>query len=99
MKRMFEHARFQLGGAVKVERSKEWWMNKANSEGDSEVGAGGHPTCRACGALLILPDNDTIADGCPCNSPRGVNHGLVPRDVCTCTECDPAQTGASRVRR
>jgi hypothetical protein len=53
--------------------------------------------CRACGALL-LTKNAPIADGCPCNSPRGVNHGLVPVDVCTCVECDPAQTGSSRVR-
>jgi len=37
-----------------------------------------------------------IADGCRCNSPRGINHGLVPVDVCTCVECDPEQTGASR---
>jgi hypothetical protein len=37
-----------------------------------------------------------VADGCPCNSGRGVNHGLVPADVCTCLVCDPAQTGSSR---
>jgi hypothetical protein len=83
---------------VKVERSKDWWLAKARQEGNSEVGAGGHPVCRACGKLFILPDNARIADGCPCNSLRGVNHGLVPRDVCTCVGCDPAQTGASRVR-
>lgn len=53
--------------------------------------------CRACGAPL-LPQNHWIADGCRCNSARGVNHGIVPADVCTCPECDPAQTGASRRR-
>jgi hypothetical protein len=53
--------------------------------------------CRACGAML-LPENRRIADGCPCNSPRGVNHGLVAKNTCTCVACDPAQTGASRCR-
>lgn len=52
------------------------------------------PTCRACGKGLIL--DHTVADGCPCNSPRGVNHGLVPASVCTCDVCDPAQTGSTR---
>jgi len=37
-----------------------------------------------------------MADGCRCNGPRGINHGLVPVDVCTCVECDPDQTGSSR---
>lgn len=49
--------------------------------------------CRACGKRL---GHDRIADGCPCNSPRGVNHGLVPAYVCTCPECDPKQTGSVR---
>lgn len=53
--------------------------------------------CRGCGES-ILPENRSSADGCPCNSPRGINHGFVPRNTCTCLECDPAQTGASRVR-
>jgi hypothetical protein len=53
--------------------------------------------CRHCGKPLIR-DNEVLADGCPCNSGRGVNHGLVASDVCTCIECDPAQTGSSRVR-
>jgi hypothetical protein len=52
--------------------------------------------CRACGLLLLLK-NQAIADGCPCNSVRGINHGLVPKDVCTCVLCDPAQTGSSRM--
>lgn len=50
--------------------------------------------CRGCGKQL-LPTNDCIADGCPCNSPQGVNHGLVPSHVCTCEICDPQQTGSA----
>ncbi len=51
--------------------------------------------CQGCGREL---DQwlQWIADGCDCNSPRGINHGLVPVDVCTCVGCDPEQTGASR---
>ena len=52
--------------------------------------------CRGCGKTL-LPNNYTIADGCPCNSPRGINHGLVAKNTCTCVECDPAQTGSTRI--
>jgi len=48
--------------------------------------------CRACGKPLD-PRNTKVADGCPCNSPRGINHGLVPVLTCTCVECDPSQTG------
>lgn len=51
--------------------------------------------CRACGKPILT---DRVADGCPCNSPRGVNHGIVPAYVCTCPECDPAQTGSVRAR-
>lgn len=51
--------------------------------------------CRGCGRPL-LPENRRIADGCPCNSARGINHGLVAKNTCTCATCDPAQTGASR---
>lgn len=51
--------------------------------------------CRDCGKPL-LPENDRIADGCPCNSPRGINHGLVSKETCTCSECDPEQTGSTR---
>jgi hypothetical protein len=50
--------------------------------------------CRACGRTLS--ENPGIADGCECNAPRGVNHGIVPQHVCTCTQCDPQQTGAVR---
>lgn len=56
-----------------------------------------HRHCRHCGTSLSLA-NLVVADGCPCNSGRGINHGLVPRDVCTCAECDPAKTGGSRRR-
>lgn len=51
--------------------------------------------CRGCGKPL-LDSNRWNADGCSCNSHRGVNHGLVPGNICTCKECDPAQTGCSR---
>lgn len=51
--------------------------------------------CRGCQNMLLL-ENLRIADGCPCNSPRGVNHGLVPKNTCTCQVCDPAQTGSTR---
>lgn len=50
--------------------------------------------CRSCGKTLVPLSG--IADGCPCNSPRGVNHGLVSEFVCTCIECDPAQIGSAR---
>jgi len=52
--------------------------------------------CRGCGRLLLPENRDSIADGCPCNSVRGVNHGLVPVRTCTCPTCDPAQTGSVR---
>lgn len=51
--------------------------------------------CRACGGEL-LPEDSGVADGCPCNAPRGINHGLVPKHVCTCDKCDPEQTGSTR---
>lgn len=53
------------------------------------------PSCRACGTPL-LPENIRVADGCPCNSARGVNHGLVPELTCTCVVCDPGQSGSTR---
>ncbi len=52
--------------------------------------------CRACKAP-ILASNVAIADQCPCNSGRGINHGIVAPEVCTCAVCDPDQTGSSRV--
>ena len=51
--------------------------------------------CRACNQTLEL-ENFRIADGCPCNAPRGINHGLVPILTCTCESCDPKQTGSTR---
>ena len=51
--------------------------------------------CRFCNKPL-LQENYRIADGCPCNAGRGINHGLVPKDTCTCVECDPEQTGSTR---
>jgi hypothetical protein len=53
--------------------------------------------CRNCHGQL-WPANVVLADGCQCNAPRGVNHGLVHPWCCTCVECDPAQTGSSRMR-
>lgn len=53
-------------------------------------------SCRGCGKPLVK-GNARIADGCPCNSARGINHGIVPVNVCTCKDCDPAETGSSRV--
>jgi len=55
-------------------------------------------TCMHCGNL-IHPNNYWMADGCPCNSRRGMNHGIVPPDVCTCDVCDPEETGTSRYGR
>ena len=55
------------------------------------------PRCRGC-IRFLKPENATMADGCPCNSPRGINHGLVPSEVCCCKVCDPTETGASRQR-
>jgi hypothetical protein len=55
------------------------------------------PACRGCHQPLAFDSAaQRIADGCPCNSPRGVNHGLVPSNVCTCAMCDPEQTGSVR---
>lgn len=51
--------------------------------------------CRGCGKPLV-PANYRIADGCPCNNGRGINHGIVATTTCTCKECDPAQTGSTR---
>jgi len=59
------------------------------------LGCNDPSTCQGCGGPL-LEENVRIADGCPCNAPRGVNHGLVSKATCTCLECDPAQTGHAR---
>ncbi len=53
--------------------------------------------CRGCGKPLGTDRwAARLADGCPCNSPRGINHGLVDRKTCTCIECDPSESGSSR---
>lgn len=52
--------------------------------------------CRGCGSVLFTANFDKVADGCPCNSERGINHGLVPKNTCTCPECDPNRTGVAR---
>ena len=48
-----------------------------------------HPVCRGCNQPLKA-ENAWMSDGCPCNSERGINHGLVPKEVCTCEECAEA---------
>lgn len=53
-------------------------------------------TCNGCSKLLLQENFRLIADGCPCNSARGINHGLVPILTCTCIKCDPEQTGSTR---
>lgn len=55
----------------------------------------GFTRCMACRRPLYLRNLFT-ADGCPCNAPRGINHGIVPEFVCTCKTCDPEQTGGTR---
>lgn len=54
------------------------------------------PVCRGCGTPLS-GINVGVADMCPCNNPRGINHGIVPHDVCTCPVCDPGESGSSRI--
>ncbi len=54
-----------------------------------------HPVCRGCNQPLKA-ENAWMSDGCPCNNPRGINHGLVPKGVCTCDECSPQPTAAER---
>src|SRR5271170_3172161 len=53
------------------------------------------PVCRGCEQILLAA-NLRVADGCPCNTKRGINHGLVPVDTCTCSACDPSESGSSR---
>lgn len=70
-------------------------MNKDDmypQEGVAEL----YMPCQGCGNPL-LPVNRRIVDGCTCNSSRGINHGLVPKNTCTCVVCDPAQTGRTRI--
>lgn len=46
--------------------------------------------CAGCGKPLLVM-NHNVADGCPCNSPRGINHGKVPVSTCACDECEATQ--------
>lgn len=76
-----------------------WEQENGHEFGDDTLSWSGNPDlCRGCGGM-ILPENRRIADGCPCNAARGINHGLVPKNTCTCSECDPAQTGSARITR
>lgn len=68
-------------------------FREAAAKEDGRLGA-----CNGCGAFL-RQENQTMADGCPCNSGRGINHGIIPALVCTCAICDPEQTGSSRFPR
>lgn len=57
-----------------------------------------HPVCRGCNQPLKA-ENAWISDGCPCNNPRGINHGLVPKECCTCDECSPQHAASSDVEQ
>ncbi len=56
-------------------------------------------TCRGCKELLDPANFDTVADGCQCNSPRGINHGIVPEHTCVCEVCDAEGTGVVRPKK
>jgi tRNA uridine 5-carbamoylmethylation protein Kti12 len=75
-----------LATAARYENPFPWWEFEEVSGVE----------CLGCGKPL-LKVNRNVADGCPCNSSRGVNHGLVPDNTCTCLVCDPNQTGSIRV--
>lgn len=45
------------------------------------------PSCRGCGKALSKA-NAWMWDGCPCNHPRGINHGIIDSATCSCDECD-----------
>jgi len=76
-------------------RDIQWTPGVGFAAGDPASPPEMRPICRGCGKPL-LPENLWMADGCPCNSRRGINHGLVAKNICTCIECDPEQTGATR---
>lgn len=42
--------------------------------------------CKACGAALLL-ENLLVCDGCPCNSPNGVNFDPKPCAICKVDCC------------
>ena len=82
----------------------EWLLRMAEKEDNGITSVGGlfakvdetMDICRGCHQPIDPKNFGKIADGCPCNSPRGINHGLVPVNTCTCKECDPEQTGSVR---
>jgi hypothetical protein len=54
---------------------------------ESRVGNPNIPAkCNGCGAPLLL-ENLFCDDGCPCNTPRGVNFKPQPCDICCCGFC------------
>lgn len=43
-------------------------------------------TCNGCDAP-ILPSNALVDDGCPCNTPRGINFAPEPCAICGIDHC------------
>jgi hypothetical protein len=81
---------------LKIKDNRFPWEDENGHEiGYGELWSSAPDLCRGCGGML-LPENRWIADCCACNAPRGINHGLVPKNTCTCSVCDPAQTGSTR---
>ncbi len=77
---------------------EDQYGNEFSDENGKDIGWSNSPDiCRGC-LRMILPENRKIADGCACNSPRGINHGLVPKNTCTCIICDSEQTGGTRIK-
>jgi hypothetical protein len=76
--------------------TRQRWEDLSDKElNDMAISFMNTDPCRGCGQPLIST-NIWITDGCPCNSPRGINHGLVAKNTCVCSECDPEQTGSTR---
>lgn len=81
---------------LKISDNRFHWEDETGDEiGTKGLYSSNPESCRGCGAM-ILPENRRIADCCTCNSKRGINHGLVPKNTCTCVLCDPSQTGSTR---
>lgn len=57
-------------------------MTEAYKEQDYRV----PENCKSCGKPLLLR-NLFVDDGCPCNSPRGVNFVPLPCDLCKTDNC------------
>lgn len=62
----------------------------ANLPETPDSSAVANPVCRGCGKQLNLDLHAWMWDCCPCNSPRGINHGLIPVTMCSCDECQAA---------